>query len=336
MPGEGPSQRVSVYAPPGPPKMRSMASAPTPALLARRPIAEQHDVRLHSGTIVRMVLPADSHVHSEWSWDTGGPSSSAAGTMRATCAQALRIGLPTVIFTEHLDFAGTWRATPDDLLPSQRIYLDEQGNVCPPDFDAGGYFASIERCRHEYPDLQILTGVEFGQPHLFESRAAALLDLSAFDRVNGSLHTLPFGDSRAEPNTLFRTCPADEVMRMYLAEIPAMVAASDTFEVFTHIDYAVRTWPADRMGPFDPRAFEAEFREAMRAIASSGRALEMNTRRLWPWVPQWWSEEGGRAITFGSDAHIPQLLAAYFPEAVAMAESCGFRRGPTPDAFWIR
>ena len=50
-----------------------------------------------------MGLPADSHVHSEFSWDTGGPTSSAAGTMDRTCARAVRIGLPAVVFTEHLD-----------------------------------------------------------------------------------------------------------------------------------------------------------------------------------------------------------------------------------------
>jgi histidinol-phosphatase (PHP family) len=57
-----------------------------------------------------MTLPADSHVHSEWSWDTGGPASTAAGRMRATCIQAIRIGLPALTFTEHLDFPGTWRS----------------------------------------------------------------------------------------------------------------------------------------------------------------------------------------------------------------------------------
>ena len=40
------------------------------------------------------TLPADSHVHSEFSWDTGGPDSPARGTMEATCARAVRIGLP--------------------------------------------------------------------------------------------------------------------------------------------------------------------------------------------------------------------------------------------------
>ena len=74
----------------------------------------------------------------------------------------------------------------------------------------------------------------------------------------------------------------------------------------------------------------------MRAIAGSGRALEMNTRRLWPWIPQWWAEEGGRAVSFGSDTHGPEFLAASFPEAMAMIEHFGFGPGPRPEDFWTR
>ncbi|MFN8172658.1 MAG: PHP domain-containing protein [Candidatus Nanopelagicales bacterium] len=45
------------------------------------------------------ALPADDHVHTQWSWDT------ALGDMAATCARALELGLPAVSFTEHADFA---------------------------------------------------------------------------------------------------------------------------------------------------------------------------------------------------------------------------------------
>ena len=186
-------------------------------------------------------------------------------------------------------------------------------------------------------ELRILTGVEFGQPHLWDAQAAPLLSSGVIDRVNGSLHMLPLdGGDRAEPTTLYRCRSADAVMWQYLEEIPRMVAGSDSFVVFTHIDYAVRSWPVATAGPFDPRRFEEGFRQAMRAIASSGRALEMNTRRLWPWIPQWWADEGGRAVSFGSDSHGPGALAANFPEATAMLEAIGFRGGSRPEDFWTR
>ena len=183
-----------------------------------------------------MDLPADSHVHSEWSWDTGGPVPENIGRMAAMCAQAVRIGLPAIVFTEHLDFNGRVRADPQDLLPQQHKYLDGDGYLVLPPFDVDGYLDSIDRCRHRFPDLRILTGVEFGQPHLFEEEARRLLDLAALDRVNGSLHTLPDGDDRAEPGTLFRTRDPDAVMTAYLLEVPLMVERSRTIAVVTHLD----------------------------------------------------------------------------------------------------
>lgn len=209
------------------------------------------------------------------------------------------------------------------------------GLVSVPTFDVDGYFESIERCRAAFPDLHVGTGLEFGQPHLRAAAAHRQVDLSRFERVIGSLHTVEFGSGRAEPNTLFRQWEPATVVRQYLAEIPPMVAGDTPFEVVTHLDYAVRSWPEDEHGPFDPRRFEDELRGAMRAIAASGRALEMNTRRLWPWLPQWWTE-GGRQDTFGSDAHVPSGLAHGFPEAVAMVEAYGFGPGRRPWDLWSR
>lgn len=287
-----------------------------------------------------MPLPADAHVHSEFSWDTGGPDSAAAGTMRRTCERAVRIGLPAVIFTEHLDFDG-WLTDIEDVEGPERPLVTEAGRLEPTPLDVNGYLDSIERCRHDFPELRILTGVEYGQPHLFDDQARALLDLGSLDRVNGSLHTLElptleFQGERAEPFTLFRRWPAEKVITEYLAEVPRMVAGSDSFACFTHLDYAVRYWPAETEGPFDPRRFEDEFRAAMRAIAGSGRALEMNTRRLWSWIPQWWAEEGGRAVSFGSDDHHTTTLARGLPEATIMLEQYGFRPGRNPEDFWTR
>ena len=67
------------------------------------------------------------------------------------------------------------------------------------------------------------------------------------------------------------------------------------------------------------------------------RALEVNTAvPLHPTVVRWWGEEGGEAVTFGSDAHDPTLLASGFTEAAALVESHGFRPGRHPFDVWTR
>jgi hypothetical protein len=47
------------------------------------------------------ALPADGHVHSEWSWDATD------GSMEQTCARAVAMELPAAAFTEHADYT-TW------------------------------------------------------------------------------------------------------------------------------------------------------------------------------------------------------------------------------------
>ncbi len=42
-----------------------------------------------------MTLPVDSHVHSEWSWDTP------VGSMVGSCARAAELGLAGIAFTER-------------------------------------------------------------------------------------------------------------------------------------------------------------------------------------------------------------------------------------------
>jgi histidinol-phosphatase (PHP family) len=288
-----------------------------------------------------MGLTGDGHAHTEWSWDVGlgVPQVAAPGAMESMCRRAVQIGLPAIAFTEHLDVT-SWAIEPLDL-PARLRPLVRDGTLSPPVLDAGGYLDGVERCRRRFPELRILTGVEFGQPHLDEARAREIIDLDALDRVNGSLHTIPTTDVpdsvRSEPYTLYRLCPVSDVIRRYLAEMMCMVSSAGPFAVVTHIDYAVRYWPTEQEGPFDPKRFEDEFRQAMRAIAGSGRALELNIGGpIRPWIPQWWQEEGGRAVTIASDAHTPEWLAGNFYEAMAMAEHFGFQPGRRPQDFWTR
>jgi histidinol-phosphatase (PHP family) len=47
-------------------------------------------------------------------------------------------------------------------------------------------------------------------------------------------------------------------------------------------------------------------------------------------VLTWCHAEGGDAITFGGDAHLPDLVGHGFREAAQMAEAHGFRPGKNP------
>ncbi len=281
-----------------------------------------------------MSLPPDNHVHTEWSWDA------AAGSMEGSCAHALELGLPSIAFTEHVDrtrwvLSAQAAARVDD----ERLAAD--GRFEPPPIDVEGYRACVDRCRSRYPDLRILAGVELGEPHWFARETDGLLSAGGFDRVLGSLHSLDFdGDPWVVDMLYDDDAPPGldpfVIVRAYLEEAVRMIEASDAFAVLAHIDYPIRYWPAASR-PFDPVDFEEEFRAVLRSLAGSDRALEVNTVvPLRPEIVHWWYEEGGEAVSFGSDAHAPDVVARGFADAAAMVEAQGFRPGRHAHDFWRR
>ena len=53
-------------------------------------------------------------------------------------------------------------------------------------------------------------------------------------------------------------------------------------------------------------------------------------------VLRWWREAGGQAVSFGSDAHDPDKIAAGFEPARQMVESLGFKPAKDPTDYWRR
>jgi histidinol-phosphatase (PHP family) len=116
-----------------------------------------------------------------------------------------------------------------------------------------------------------------------------------------------------------------------------LIKGSDVFQVLAHCDYPRRHWPWTEP-EYEEAAFEEEYRAVFAALASSGRALEINTRSpLWSTtLMRWWYEEGGDAVSFGSDAHVPTRVGARFALAVDIVEAAGFRPGRDRFDFWRR
>lgn len=260
--------------------------------------------------------------------------------MERSCERARSMGLPSIAFTEHVDHT-VWTASVGRLATVAADHpvaalAGVDGRVAPPAFDVSGYLVAVERCRERFPELRVLSGLELGEPHWHRESVGRTLAVGEFDRVLGSLHCLPDGDRFQEPDDLNEHRDPDEVVRTYLLEVADMVDTCETFTVLAHIDYPVRCWPV-HLGPFDPTAFEEEFRHALQATARSGKALEINTVvPLHEAVLGWWYDEGGEAVAFGSDAHEPARVARGFADAAAMAELCGFAPTRDPLALWHR
>lgn len=269
------------------------------------------------------MRPPDNHVHTEWSWDTGPQAS-----MARSCEQAIALGLPAIAFTEHLDFT-VWgegdRATAEGL-------VSRHGRQAP--IDVEGYAASIAECRERFPDLRIWSGIETGEPHMFGASVAAHLRANPADRILGSMHSLMHEGQLVGVTRLLHSDPP-ATMRRYLAAVVDMIETSDVFQVLAHVDFPRRYWPGGTH-QFVEKDYEEEYRAVFRALAGTGRVLEINTASPLASADlvRWFREEGGEAVSFGSDAHHPWRVADLFDVATDVAEAAGFRPGRDRFDFW--
>lgn len=251
-------------------------------------------------------------------------------SMARACEYALAARVPAVAFTEHLDFT-TWAAA--DPIAAAGLADDRYSQIR--SLDLAGYLACVEDCRARYPGLRVVSGVEAGEPHLFAASVKSVVSAASLDRILGSLHAIVHDGRIVDVDVAFELMPADDVMRRYFAELARLVDGSDLFEVLAHLDYPRRAWPAGAR-QYKEAAFEEEYRTVLRSLARSGRVLEVNTASPMASVTMlgWWREEGGRAISFGSDAHVPWLVGDRFELAANVATAAGFRVGRDPFGFW--
>jgi histidinol-phosphatase (PHP family) len=258
--------------------------------------------------------------------------------MREACVRAVEIGLPAVTFTDHADL--TTLVVSDAAAEYIRSVGGQvSGGVYrPPPLDVGGYLGCVAQCRSEFAGrLQIAAGVELGDPHWHPAAAAALAG-NGFELIVGSVHSLRRPSGFADTADRYADLPAAEVVREYLAEVTALAESPADFAVLAHVNYAARYWPTSQ-GRYRTADFEGEYRAALRALARSGRAMETNTSG---WLPldasllTWWREEGGRAVSFGSDAHDPVTIGREFASAAALAQAAGFGPGHRGHGLWVR
>ncbi|WP_217439868.1 PHP domain-containing protein [Nocardia barduliensis] len=275
------------------------------------------------------MIPSDSHVHSQWSWDALN------GSMEGACARAAEIGLPAVAFTEHADFT-TWSIPAAGIATMPERFqqmVQSDGLFHPPRLDVSGYLECLDKCRIRFPELRIRSGVEVGEPHWHPAQVDELLGAGDFDCVIGSVHSIRKGGVALVVDRAFAGYDADDVMHSYLSEVLDLIRSPARFTVLGHLDYPLREWP-ESAGELTTARFEDEFRTVLAELAESGRALEFNTRLLPPIVLlEWWRDAGGTSLSFGSDAHDAARLGAGFTTAAAVARNAGFH--PATDDLWM-
>ena len=247
------------------------------------------------------MITADFHTHTSFSTDSDEP--------RCTAAQAAyERGIKTMCITEHMDFD----------YPGGEFILD-----------TAAYRAELMRVRELYAGrMEILFGVELGFMDYLAPRLCGYIKDWDFDFIIGSSH-LVAGEDPYYPEYYERLGDKNGMLR-YFESILANIKAYDGYDVYGHLDYAVRYSKAKSYAPADYAEITDEI---LKALIEKGKGIELNTAGLkyglgWahphPELLKRYRELGGEIITVGSDGHQAEHYAYGFDMAGDILKAAGF------------
>lgn len=248
------------------------------------------------------MFTADYQTHTFHSHD-------GQATIEAMCQRAVELGLTEIGFSEHKDF------DPDDPVVDHFVYER--------------YAEDIARARERFAGrLVIRMGVEVDYQRWFEDEIAGYLDDYPFDYVIGSVHYVDRVRVMVPEYTATRDVRT--AYRDYFRAVRDSIVTGQ-IDILGHLEYPnVRGIAA--YGPYDAAAHRDAIEEVIDALLRYNVALEINTAAsrkgagvTFPCaeVVRWYAERGGRLLTFGSDAHRPEDLAAGLDDAIELARAAG-------------
>lgn len=248
----------------------------------------------------------DCHTHTWYSPDGGC-------NIGELCAAAHQAGLHTLAITEHYDYVHKGGVEHYILREQDRLREMRDAKV------------------HWQGRLEVLCGIELGQPHLAPEEAKRFANSGDFDVVIGSLHDLrPQRDIyRYFAFDTVEEC--DAVYKDFFDEARELVRLCDV-DVFGHYDYPLRLMDKAGVAPNMER-WKDSMLPFLKDLAQSGIALELNTTglRRWMkrpagegWILQAFREYGGKRISIGSDAHRTGHVGLGVKETCAILRENGF------------
>ena len=250
---------------------------------------------------------ADSHTHSVYSFD-------GHATVFEMCAAAAERGVTSLSVTDHYDIDGVL----DGFFP---------------DYDDAAARRDIEAAARQFAaQVELVRGIELGQPNLCPDEARAFLRRHAFDFVIGSCHNLPgvpdfyFMNFTEMPEPLMA-----DLFRRSLRQLTDTARFSGIHTI-AHPLYPTR-YMARGGRSVCLSDFEEDFRALFYVMRENGLAMETNLKGIRAGELKWEQEEyilrlwydcGGRRVTCGTDAHRTQEIGVGLEEAYRHLRAAGF------------
>ncbi len=249
----------------------------------------------------------DLHMHTSSSFD---------GNYSATlmCGAAVENGLATIAFTDHFD-----------------VDFYERHNL---EFRQKSSYEDINcACKEFENKIQVLRGIEMGQPTYDTVLTEKSLARYEYDFVIGSIHNLRQMPDFCELDYL--TLTQDDVYSLldkYFNEM-LILAKWNGFDTLAHLTYPMRYIVQSGRFNTDITRYDDITDEIFKTLISNGKALEINTSGLRQPIGKTMPTEnyvrrfrelGGELLTLGSDAHFTEHVGAGIDTGYEIAESCGF------------
>lgn len=255
----------------------------------------------------------DSHVHSCHSPDSDQPFQEIPET-------ALEKGLRGITITDHADM---W------FLEQFHTFEELKGSIA----DAKAAAAFYEG------RLRVFCGIELAEAQDDPKNAEKLLNLTNYDVVLGSIHSVQFPGWEGQAYSWIHfdeaSMPEAQVMKFmetYFKKLLHMAEHED-FDVLTHLTCPLRYINGKYHRNIQVEPFRDMIREILGHVIRRGKALEANTSGLHSFygdllpgrdILEQYYAMGGRLITLASDAHTADRIGNAFDETASVLKGIGF------------
>lgn len=248
---------------------------------------------------------SDFHIHTRFSGDS-------EADVDKVIESAIAKGMTHMAFTDHNDFEY------------------ENGTF---ELDIENYFKYMSDKKARYKDdINISVGIECGLEPRYEKRINDLLNAYDFDFVIGSSHVINGKDPYYKE--YFEGRPVHDAMVEYLLSIDENIDIFDNFDVYGHLDYMMRYAPITMEEKrYSYHEYGEYYDRILAKLIKKGKGIEINTSALKSGqldtnpnleVVTRYAKLGGKIITIGSDAHLPEHLGYGFDVAKKMLKDAGF------------
>lgn len=249
---------------------------------------------------------ADNHIHSEHSFD-------GSEKIFDICKKAVECNLSVIAITDHCDI----NPNPEQDLKNT-IAMSYKDTLMAKD-----KFAA---------KLQVLTGIELGQPLENIALAQKILDRFDLDFTLLSLHNLP-----EKPDFYymddFSEKTVNKVLEEYFVELAHTIKEFNCFDSLAHLTYPLRYVYLRSNTKPNLNLFSHLIDDILKLLVLNNKALEINISGLtsglncsFPGgdILRRFKDLGGKYITIGSDSHTIEKIGVNISDGLKIIKNSGF------------